>query len=157
LNELSQVSVQNVVESADDPLQLTGFVSLVAGLKEVVVVLAELILDLSDEEVTPLNKHVLGHSLMMGVLDLLQIFQFSWELKHLLVGVEVSLLLEIDALLNKNAGHGHKVIVRREVLALNAVVVRAKVILWTSNDSKVRGGLLSHADWNLHPGKFVNV
>jgi hypothetical protein len=43
------------------------------------VVAAELVLDLPNKEVAPLNEHVLGHRLMVRVLDLADISELSWQ------------------------------------------------------------------------------
>ena len=52
----------------------------------------------------------------MGALDLLQVLQLSRKLEHILICVHVSLVLEINTLLDEDSSHGNQVIIRAEVL-----------------------------------------
>mmetsp|Transcript_20668 Transcript_20668/g.31557 ORF Transcript_20668/g.31557 Transcript_20668/m.31557 type:complete len:236 (+) Transcript_20668:6263-6970(+) len=156
LHELTQVSVQDVLEASDDAFQLALLVGLVAALEEVVV-LPQLVLDLADQEVTPLDHHVLSHSLMVGRLNLLKLVQLTGQLEHSLVGVHEALLLEVDALLDEDAGHGNQILVRAEVLVLDLVVVVVEAVLGAANHSEVGRGFLRQTDRDLHPREFLEV
>ena len=105
-NELTEVGVHDVLKAIDDALKRRGFIVSTVSFEEVVI-FAKFVLDLTNEEVTPLNQHVLGHRLMVGVLDLVDVGQLSRELKDCLVGVEVSELEEVYALLGEYLGHAH--------------------------------------------------
>jgi len=48
---------------------------------------------------------------VVGLLNLLEIRELSWELEDGLVGVHEPLLLEIDTFLNEDPGHGYQVFV----------------------------------------------
>jgi hypothetical protein len=113
--ELSQVGVHDVLKAVDDALERRGFIVSTISFEEVVVS-SKLVLDLTNEEVTPLNQHVLGHRLMVGVLDLVNVSQLSWELKDGLVGVEVPELEEVNAFLGEYLGHANQVSIRAPVL-----------------------------------------
>ena len=104
--EFTQVGVHDVLKAIDDALERRGFIVSTVSFEEVVIS-AKLVLDLTNEEVTPLNQHVLGHRLMVGVLDLVNVSQLSWELKDGLVGVEVSELEEVNAFLGEYFGHAN--------------------------------------------------
>lgn len=79
---------------------------------------------------------------MVGGLDLLKVFQLSWQFQSTLVGVHDSLFLEINALLNENSSHGNKILIRAEMLILNFLIVVTEIVFWASDDTKVRRGLL---------------
>ena len=114
-NELTEVGVHDVLKAIDDALKRRGFIVSTVSFEEVVI-FAKFVLDLTNEEVTPLNQHVLGHRLMVGVLDLVDVGQLSWELKDCLVCVEVSELEEVYALLGEYLGHAHQISIRAPVL-----------------------------------------
>lgn len=85
-NKLTKIGVHDVFKAVDDTLERGCLVVGAISLKEVVA-LTKLILDLTNEEVTPLNEHVLGHRLVVRVLDFAQVSQLSWELKNRFIGV----------------------------------------------------------------------
>jgi hypothetical protein len=113
--EFTQVGVHDVLKAIDDALERRGFIVSTVSFEEVVIS-AKLVLDLTNEEVTPLNEHVLGHRLMVGVLDLVNVSKLSWELKDGLVGVEVSELEEVNAFLGEYFGHANQISIRAPVL-----------------------------------------
>jgi hypothetical protein len=94
---------------------------------------------------------------MVRTLDLLKISELSWQLKGGQVGVHDSLLLEVNALLDENSGHGHQVLIRAEVLIADLIIVVLEVVLWAPDNTEVRGGLLGKSDRDLHPGKLLEV
>lgn len=59
LHKLSQVGVQDVVESGNDSLEWALFIDFVVGLEEMVI-LPELVLDFSDKVISPLDHDILG-------------------------------------------------------------------------------------------------
>lgn len=59
LDKLSQVGVQDIVESGNDSLERALLVDFVVGLEEVMI-LPELILDFSNKVISPLDHDVLG-------------------------------------------------------------------------------------------------
>ena len=71
-NELSKVCVHDVFEAGDDSLEGTSLVVGRVRLVEVVLRL-ELVLNLADEEITPLDHHVLRHRLVVRVLNFAQV------------------------------------------------------------------------------------
>lgn len=139
--ELTQVSVHDVLKAIDDALKRRGFVVCAISFEEVMV-FAKLVLDFTNEEVTPLNQHVLGDRLMVGVLDLINVSQLSRELKDCLVGVEVSELEEVNAFLGEYLGHANQVSIRAPVLLDNFIKVLREVVLGASYDTKVWSSLL---------------
>ena len=93
------------------------------------MVSSKLVLDFTDQVVSPLDHHVLGHGLVVRVLDGDQVLELSGELEGGFVGVHEALLLEVDALLDEDSGHGHQVLVGAEVLALDFVILHVEVVL----------------------------
>jgi hypothetical protein len=69
------------------------------------MVFSELVLNLSNQVVSPLDHHVLFDSSMMRVLDLLKVIKFSWQFQYSMIGIHDSLLLEINTLLDENFSH----------------------------------------------------
>ena len=78
-HEFTQVGVHDVLKAIDDALEGGGFIVGTVSFEEVVIS-TKLVLDLTNEEVTPLNQHVLGHGLMVGVLNLVYVSKLSRQL-----------------------------------------------------------------------------
>lgn len=106
LNKLSQVGVEDVFKSRDNSLQWAHLIDHVITFEEVVV-LSKLVLDLTDQEISPLNHHVLRDSSMMRLLDFIKVIKFSWKLQDILVGVHEPLFVEVDTLLDEYSSHGN--------------------------------------------------
>jgi hypothetical protein len=60
LDKISKVGVQNVVKPSNDSLKWVLGIDILVSFEEVMV-LSKLILDFSNEEVSPLNHNILGH------------------------------------------------------------------------------------------------
>ena len=73
------------------------------------MILAQLVLDLPNQEISPLNQHILGHGLVVGVLDLGQVIQLSGQLEQGLVCVHITEFEEVDTFLGENLSHANKV------------------------------------------------
>ena len=106
--EFTQVGVHDVLKAIDDALKRRCFVVSAVSFEEVMVS-SKVVLDFASEVGTPLNLYVLGDRLMVGVLDLVNVSQLSWELKDCLVGVEVPELEEVNAFLGEYLGHANQV------------------------------------------------
>ena len=72
LYKFTEVGVENIFESCDDSLEWTILISVFVAFEEIMV-FPELVLYLTNQEISPLNHHVLGYCSMMRILVLLQI------------------------------------------------------------------------------------
>ena len=121
------------------------------------MILSEFILDLADQVISPLDHHVLGNSLVVGALNADKVLKLSWKSKNILVSVHEPLFLEVDTLLDEDFGHGNKIVVTTEVLALNLVILDIEVVFWASYDSEVGRCLSGQPDGDLHSVEFSIV
>ena len=55
----------------------------------------------------------------------------------ILISIHEPLLLEINALLDEDFGHGDEIVVAAEVLALDLIVFDVEVVFWAPDNSKV--------------------
>jgi len=155
-HEFTQVGVHDVLKAIDDALEGGGFIVGTVCFEEVVIS-TKLVLDLTNKEVTPLNQHVLGHRLMVGVLNLVDVTKLSRQLKDGLVGIEVPKLEEVDAFLCENLGHANEICIRAPVLLDDFIKVLREVVLGASYDTEVWSSLLREADGNLELEELLVV
>lgn len=105
-DKLSNISVQNILKSGNDFLQGALLIRCCACFKEVVV-FPKLVLYFSNKIISPLNKHILWDWLMMGVLHLLHLLQFSWQFQNVFISVHVSVFKEVNTLFSKDLSHSY--------------------------------------------------
>jgi hypothetical protein len=73
-------------------------------LEEIVLVL-QFVSDLTNQELSPSMHDVESSGLVVAILFGLHVGELVGQLKHLLVGVHVAVLLVLDTLLGENTGH----------------------------------------------------
>jgi len=69
------------------------------------MIFTEFILDFSDQEISPLDHHVLGNSSMMRLLNFIKVLKLSWKFQNILASVHESLFVKVNALLNEDSSN----------------------------------------------------
>ena len=86
---------------------------------------------------------------MMTILLSFELFKLVRKLENSLVGIEIALVLVLDALFSEYASYALHVFVRAPVYMKNLVLVVSELILRTADHAKIRGCLFSESDWYL--------
>ena len=86
---------------------------------------------------------------MMTILLSFELFKLVWKLENSLVGVEIALVLVLDAFFSEYASYALHVFVGAPVYMKNLVLIVSKLVLRTADHAKIRGCLFPEPDWNL--------
>jgi len=116
---------------------------------EDVVGLSELAADLTDEEFTPLDLHILTDGIAVARLLLLHFLKLQGQAELLAISVHVALLHELERLLGEDGGELGDVTVAAPVSVVDAVFELHVTVLLAGDDTEVRVGVLVNADWRL--------
>jgi len=85
----------------------------------------------------------------MTVLFRLQLLQLVREFKDLLVGIQVSLILILNAFFGKDASNALHVFIGAPVDVQNFILVVAELVLRAAYYAKVGGSLFAKSNWDL--------
>lgn len=94
---------------------------------------------------------------MVRLLLGFHIAELIGQSQNSLVGVKIAVLLVLNALFGKNAGHCFHVLVRAPVHMQDLVLVLRELVLRTSNHSEVRCGAFGEPDRDLEFDEAVVV